>query len=667
MSRLRSPQAASSHEDVPGADGPPGPGVDAQVLAAAFPHSVWVVTGGGEMTYANRGPGRDRPWSSIVHPDDRNAVQLQASAARLRPGPYEVECRIRTADDVFRWHSVRFAPAPGDGDPAGRWIATGTDIEQRKTLEDELCRAQQCVAETLSLLTVLETAAPVAFGFVDRESRLMRVNNDLAALADVPGPEQLGRPAHELLPAIWPQIAPKYHRAWRTGTSVLGTAVAASAPGDSDSPRSWLASCYPVHVQDQLRGVALVLVDVTERERAQAFHSVIMDDMAEGLYTVDADGKLTSVNRAASEMLGWSEKELLGRSAHATVHAAMRPGVPQPESDCPLRRIRTAGLSMQTVDETFVRRDGSTFGVTCSVAPLDIGGDVPGAVVTFSDMTEVRRAELENRHDQQLESLGRLSAGLAHEINTPIQFVGDNTRFLADAYQDMLQLLLVYRECMAPELGELQWGERTERAQRAEVEADIEYLAAEIPAAVSQTLEGVERVASLVRAMKSFSYKDSTEQSYADLNEAVRTTLTVARNEVKYVADVVLDLGELPDVLCHLGDLNQVFLNLLVNAADALKDRPERGEIRISSRAEGATAVLSFADNGTGIPEDIQQSIFEPFFTTKEVGKGTGQGLALARAVLEKHAGSIEVRSALGTGTEFILRLPITGRQDASA
>jgi signal transduction histidine kinase len=280
---------------------------------------------------------------------------------------------------------------------------------------------------------------------------------------------------------------------------------------------------------------------------------------------------------------------------------------------------------------------------------------------------DIRRAEVEARHAQKMESLGRLSAGLAHEINTPIQFVGDNTRFLADAYQDMLELLLVYRACMATAMGEVNWDERIRRAREAELKADVEYLAVEVPHAVRQSLEGVERVASLVRAMKAFSYKDSTEPAYADLNEAIRTTLTVARNEVKYVADVVLDLGALPDVRCHLGDLNQVFLNLLVNAADALTGRGERGEIRISSAVDGSTAVIRFIDDGPGIPEAIQRSIFEPFFTTKGVGKGTGQGLALARAVLDKHGGSIEVRSAPGEGTEFILRLPVDGKQNTAA
>jgi len=391
-----------------------------------------------------------------------------------------------------------------------------------------------------------------------------------------------------------------------------------------------------------------------------AFRSVVMDSMADGLYTVDHAGRLTSLNRAGAEMLGWAETDLLGVSAHDAIHSPRWGGPLAPGKGCVL--LEMADSSAERVNETFLRKDGSTFNVACTVAMLAPGAATPGTVVTFRDVTEVQRAELESRHDQKLESLGRLSAGLAHEINTPIQFVGDNTRFLASAYEDMLELLLVYRACIAPSLGELGWAERTLRAQQAETKAEIEYLAVEIPSAVSQSLEGIERVAALVRAMKSFSYKDTTQQSYADLNEAIRTTLTVASNEVKYVADVVLELAELPEVLCQRGDLNQVFLNLLVNAADALADKPERGEIRISSAVVGATVVITFTDNGSGIPERIQKSIFEPFFTTKGVGKGTGQGLALARAVLDKHGGTIEVRSVPGEGTAFTLCLPVAGK-----
>jgi two-component system NtrC family sensor kinase len=622
------------------------------------PHSIWVISIPGSILYANSRAAQytpaGAPWVSMVHPDDLTAVELRSATAALNPEPYEVECRLGRADGSFRRHRVSFAPVRDDG-VVRRWVATGTDIEETEVLRDRL-------THTGTLLESLEGAVPCGLGFVDPESRLVRVNDTFAAMGVVPRSQQFGRPIHEIFPEIWPQIEANYHRAKASAEVVVGTVVTVPAPGDCDGPRSWLVNCHPVHIDGALVGVGLMLIDVAERERAQAFRSVIMNDMADGLYTVDGEGRLTSMNRAASEMLGWQEAELLGKRAHSVMHAIRANGTHRPESECVLMQVRIAGQSAQAVDDAFNRKDGSTFEVTCSIAPLDAGDGKPGSVITFRDMTEVRRAELELRHAQKLESLGRLSAGLAHEINTPIQFVGDNTRFLADACREMLGLLRTYRECMATELGDVQWDERIKRAQEAEVRADVDYLTDEIPAAVSQSLEGVDRVATLVRAMKSFSYKGSAAPTHADLNEAVRTTLTVARNEVKYVADVVLELGELPEVLCHLSDLNQVFLNLLVNAADAVAEKGGRGEIRIRSAVEGSTVVISFADNGTGIPEHVQPSIFEPFFTTKGVGKGTGQGLPLACAVMKKHGGSIEMSSTPGEGTVFTLRLPVDGK-----
>ncbi|BCJ49553.1 hypothetical protein Asp14428_10280 [Actinoplanes sp. NBRC 14428] len=490
------------------------------------------------------------------------------------------------------------------------------------------------MTDVSAILEAVEATVPAGVALLDDRLRPVRHNAAYAALTgsfpELPAP---------LLDALETVV--------RTGEPVAGLRVA----NGSGQRGTWRADCRPVP-----GGVCLVLTDVTDLVTAEAFRTALMEDTAEGLYTVDSEGRLTSVNRAACEMLGRSAQDLLGRPAHELTHRPAGGGTHPPGGAPP-------GPAAM-VDEVLVRADGSTFQVVCSVVPLQAGAGSPGTLVTFRDVTEARQADIEAHHDQKLESLGRLSAGLAHEINTPIQFVGDNTRFLADAYRDMWQLLVVYRECMAHELGELAWDERTARARKAEEVADVEYLVAEIPVAVQQTLEGVERVASLVRAMKSFTYKDTAEQSYADLNEAIRTTLTVARNEVKYVADVHLDLAELPEVMCHRGDLNQVFLNLLVNAADALEGRAERGEIRISSRLAGDTVVIRFADNGSGIPAHLQQSIFDPFFTTKGVGKGSGQGLALARAVLDRHGGSIAVESVPGEGTTFTLRLPVNGRRE---
>jgi signal transduction histidine kinase len=199
--------------------------------------------------------------------------------------------------------------------------------------------------------------------------------------------------------------------------------------------------------------------------------------------------------------------------------------------------------------------------------------------------------------------------------------------------------------------------------RKAEKRADVEYLCERIPAAFDRTVDGIARVRSIVQAMKSFSHTSTAEAAPADINEAIETTLVVCRNEYKYVASVALDLGELPAVICNIGELNQVFLNLIINAAQAIEEKvagsDALGQIMISTRAEGPDAVIQIADDGPGIPPALQDRIYEPFFTTKEVGKGTGQGLALARAALERHAGSLECVSTLGTGTTFTIRVPL--------
>jgi signal transduction histidine kinase len=187
-----------------------------------------------------------------------------------------------------------------------------------------------------------------------------------------------------------------------------------------------------------------------------------------------------------------------------------------------------------------------------------------------------------------------------------------------------------------------------------------------VPKAFERTLQGVERVAAIVRAMKEFAHPDANEHSPADLNHAIETTLIVAHNEYKYTATVETKLGPLPEVMCNVGELNQVFLNLIVNAAHAIQESGKdaaTGRMTIATVRNRDSVVISIADNGCGIPEENLEKVFDPFFTTKEVGRGTGQGLAIARSIVsEKHGGSIDVHSTVGVGTHFIVRLPIVGR-----
>jgi signal transduction histidine kinase len=194
---------------------------------------------------------------------------------------------------------------------------------------------------------------------------------------------------------------------------------------------------------------------------------------------------------------------------------------------------------------------------------------------------------------------------------------------------------------------------------------DMDFVRSEMPRAFSRTFDGVERVATIVKAMKEFAHPDAEEQNLADLNHAIETTLLVASNEYKYLAKVHTSFAELPGVICNIGEINQVILNLVVNAAHAIHDAGrdvETGEIHISTALEEDSAVIRIRDNGCGIPEEHLSKVYDPFFTTKEVGRGTGQGLSIAHSILDKHCGSIDVTSHVGTGTEFVLSIPIAGR-----
>jgi PAS domain S-box-containing protein len=270
-------------------------------------------------------------------------------------------------------------------------------------------------------------------------------------------------------------------------------------------------------------------------------------------------------------------------------------------------------------------------------------------------LEERDRLEDNLRQAQKLEAIGQLAAGIAHEINTPTQYVGDNLRFLKESFGELDSVITQMVDTGGA------------NARKALDDADFEYLKEEIPRALNQSLEGVDRVAKIVRAMKEFSHP-AREKTATDLNRAIQSTITVASNEWKYVAEMDMDLdANLPSVHCSPAEFNQVVLNMIVNAAHAITDvvgdgGKGKGKIRVKTRADGDWAVVDISDSGSGMPAHVQQRIFEPFFTTKEVGKGTGQGLAIAHNVIvDKHGGTIKVTSSPGAGTTFTIRLPIGG------
>lgn len=280
--------------------------------------------------------------------------------------------------------------------------------------------------------------------------------------------------------------------------------------------------------------------------------------------------------------------------------------------------------------------------------------------------------EIQLRQAQKLEAIGRLAAGIAHEINTPAQYVGDNTRFLKESFEGISKWLEFHQELISAIKNNEVSPELLERADQLAAGTDVKYLMEQIPAAISETLEGVDRVTKIVRAMKEFSHPGGREKVSADLNRAIESTVTVARSEWKYVADVKFDLDpNLPLVPCYLGEFNQCILNLLINAVHAIDDVIKfnpgtKGLITLQTRSRGDYVEIHVSDTGTGIPEAVRPRIFEPFFTTKPVGKGTGQGLAIVySSIVQNHQGSVSFETESGRGTTFTLRLPVKPLQKA--
>jgi len=409
-------------------------------------------------------------------------------------------------------------------------------------------------------------------------------------------------------------------------------------------------------IEDRTRSLFLAKEQLHETAR---FLESVLSSMSAAVLIVWPNGSVLRVNPAAVELLGVAEADLLG--------AAFSDLVKQSHAS----EGRAEELVVGRREIVLTSADGRDIPVLFSGAPVrGERGDLEAYVCVATDLREQKRMELELRQSQKLESIGQVAAGIAHEINTPIQFVGDSLQFLADGIADMASVLDAYRALRNACGGIEALQPLIEKIDASEEQADVPFLVEEMPAAAARGIGGVKRVATIVRAMKDFSHPGSAARAPADLNAAIETTLTVARNEYKYCADVELELGALPPVWCDIGDINQVLLNLVVNAAHAVQERigtgTERGVIRIRTERDGDSVRIHVADTGAGIPEHVRHKIFEPFFTTKQVGKGTGQGLAIAHNIIvERHRGEIGFDSEIGVGTTFHLRLPIGGEESA--
>lgn len=381
----------------------------------------------------------------------------------------------------------------------------------------------------------------------------------------------------------------------------------------------------------------------------------ITASLFEGVMLVDPYGHVVFANKSAQRWLGVAQ--MMGRELDDMMCLARR-GDLLPFADSTFRQVIETGETVIDDDATFVTSDGRHLSVAYAASPLEEDGKRRAAIVSFRSIEALKEAQREALQSSRLASVGQLAAGIAHEINTPIQYVGDNLRFLKDSFGTIAGAFADIQALFAGD------GERAAALEALLATREIDYLLEEMPMATTQSLDGVEHVAHIVRSMKEFSHPGSTAKVATDINRAIESTVTVSRNEWKQVATVETHLSpELPTVVCFPAEINQVLLNLIVNAAQAIEASASRdgpGLIRISTHRDGDFVEIRVADSGPGVPAAIRDQIFDPFFTTKPVGKGTGQGLAISQDVIvNKHGGRITLDESAATGAVFVIRLPV--------
>ena len=399
------------------------------------------------------------------------------------------------------------------------------------------------------------------------------------------------------------------------------------------------------------------LADQATRERERSLLAA-MGAIGDAVVSTDVQGRVEFMNQAAETLTGWKAAEALGRAVDEVVRIAAESA--ESGSSGP------AGWGTAATECRITPRGGTERWISARATTLARPGGGQTRVAVLQDVTERRLLERQLAQAQKLESIGHLATGIAHEVNTPIQYVRDNVRFLRAGFARLEELLQGYDRLVAAMRGAACGAEYIKELDGMVKTTRVDYLRSEIPRSITDALDGADRVADIVRAMKEFSHPGPPGKTHLEINRAIESTVLVSRNEWKYVADLQLDLDPaLPPVLCLPVELNQVILNLIVNAAHAISDvvsaDPEsRGVITVSTRRDGNWAEIRVKDTGPGIPEPVRPNIFNPFFTTKGIGRGTGQGLAIAHAVIvQKHCGTISFDTTMGEGTTFTVRIPI--------
>jgi two-component system NtrC family sensor kinase len=394
-------------------------------------------------------------------------------------------------------------------------------------------------------------------------------------------------------------------------------------------------------------------------------YRLLVDNAGDAIFILQ-DDTLKFSNPKTYEITGYSTEELAKIPLADLIHPKDRKKVLQECQTILSGKKYPDALSFRIVSKT-----GKEVWTQLNTTPITWEGK-PAALNFLRDISQLKQAEEERKrietqllYSEKMASIGQLAAGVAHEINNPTGFVSSNLKTLSEYIQDLSDLTKEYRKMVEklkqnPDADGSQpdVSEQVKRIATLEKEIDLDFVLKDIFELIEESIEGTERIKKIVLDLKDFAHPGEEKPNFADINQSMDSTVNVVWNELKYKADVAKDYGDLPRVQCYPQLLNQVFMNLLVNAAQSIE---EHGEIKIKTRANNGYVEIKISDTGSGIPKENLPRIFDPFFTTKEIGKGTGLGLNVAYNIVKKHQGEIDVKSDVGKGTTFIIRIPTTG------
>lgn len=537
-----------------------------------------------------------------------------------------------------------------------------------RMLEREVAARTQSLDEQLHLLQTLLDAIPVPIYYKNTDHVYLGCNRAYERIFKRQRESIIGKTGFDIHS---PQFAADVHQKDEEIFQAGGTQIYEQAQRRADGSElvSVLHKAVFTDSQGVLAGLVGVGLDISEQKRTEQSLRLseeklrsIMDNLHIGVLMISPDMEILQINK---QMQNWFPQFTAESADINFLDFIRQPGQQEGIAAFSAEGLFEQGKRQEVLATLATSENERIFKIIVSPIAGETG-EITAAVGLFEDITDKLVMERELNQAQKLESIGQLAAGIAHEINTPVQYVGDNIHFLGNGFRDLEEIFKQYELLLHAVKNGQPVADVIPELEAAIDLADLPFLFGEIPKTIEQSIDGINRVGAIVRAMKEFSHPGSEEKIQVDINHTLENTLMVSRNEWKYVAEVEADFTpDLPLLSCLAGEINQVFLNLIVNAAHAIGEVTDGGKhgkglIKLSTRIRDPWIEIRIADTGGGIPESVRHRIFDPFFTTKKIGKGTGQGLTIARnVVVNKHQGKLYFETEAGKGTTFVVQLPV--------